>query len=148
VPWKDYVIRSKADSNRALALLEGFDLMVLNFKENEYLVPGLLEQSRHQISGDAFKVEETLFYLKHSYTTALLPGAFAAIVVWIARLISYKKFSPIAVVFYKLVHMGQLFCSSASSTRNFNYGLVLVYLTLTYSEVFLESPVETRMYRS
>ena len=143
--WKDDVIRTKDDTERALALLEGFDLMVFNSKENEYLVPGLLKQSRNQISGDAFNTSETPFYLKYSYNTALPPGAFEALVVRIARFTSHIQFSPIAAVFYKLGHMGQLFCTSDASRSSLHSGTM--YLTVRSSSKDLLKQVGTEVER-
>jgi hypothetical protein len=107
--WQEDVISDNHDLDRAVALLEGFDLLANKETEKEIMVPGVLPETRIRISGDAFNTSACPFYLSFSYL-ALPEGAYESVVVRIAKAVSRIEYSSSIAVFYHLGHMGQLFC--------------------------------------
>mmetsp|Transcript_37236 Transcript_37236/g.99101 ORF Transcript_37236/g.99101 Transcript_37236/m.99101 type:complete len:1895 (+) Transcript_37236:92-5776(+) len=124
--WDKDVISNQDDLDRAVALLEGFDLVAYRSKDQEYMVPSLLKQSRTQISSDVFNVADCPFYYKYSYSTKLPPGAFDAIVVRIAKFSTHVEYSPVACVFYQMGQIGQIF-SSSDTKRSSSEGSPTLY---------------------
>ena len=106
--WPENIISDHADLDRAVALLEGFDLLALKASEKEIIVPGVLPEARTRISGDAFNGLTCPFHLKFYYL-ALPEGAYEGVIVRIAKTVSRIEYSASMAVFYRLGHMGQMF---------------------------------------
>ena len=106
--WPENIISNHTDLDRAVALLEGFDLLALKANEKEIIVPGVLPEARTRISGDAFNGLTCPFHLKFYYL-ALPEGAYEGVIVRIAKTVSRIEYSSSMAVFYRLGHMGQMF---------------------------------------
>jgi len=113
--WRRDVVVDTQDLERALGLLEGFDLMVRLKDDLELLVPGALPPTKTQVSADAFAPNvDVPFTASRSYP-ALPAGAFQRVVVRVAGQADWSDFSTERAVFYLLGNMATLNWSDTAS---------------------------------
>jgi hypothetical protein len=106
--WPKDIMEDKGDLERALGLLEGFDLVVRIKGDDELLVPGALPPARTQLSSDAFASDDELPFAASRTYPALPAGAFQRIVVRVAGRANWSDFSTERAVFYLLGNVATL----------------------------------------
>ncbi len=107
--WPKDIVQEEGDVERAVGLLEGFDLVVrLKDNSDELLVPCVLLPTRTQLSADAFNPSVALAFTASRAYPELPPGAFQRIVVRVAGRVDWSDFSADRAVFCLLGNVATL----------------------------------------